>query len=166
LTAALLAVVPAASAQEGPARIAVVDLELVVSQSVQGKALQTRLEQFQSEARASLEAKSGEMQTLQRQLAEGASSLSESRIEELQKQIEEVQIAARRQQDDKQREGQKIQTEGLRAIEKAIAPVLAQIRDDMGLDLILNNVPGVVVLAGSRLDITQEVVDRLATAGS
>ena len=35
-----------------------------------------------------------------------------------------------------------------------------QIRDQGGYDLILNNVPGVVVMAADRIDITQQVIDR------
>lgn len=166
LAAAGLAAATAVSAQDAPPKIAVVDLELVVARSAQGQALQRRLETFQTETRAALEVKAEEGQALRRQLAEGATSLSESRLEELQKQIEDLQIAMRRLQDDKQREGQKMQNEGLRDIEKAIAPVLTQLRDELGLDLILNNVPGVVVMAAPRLDITQQVVDRLSAAAA
>lgn len=166
LAAGLLATTTASAAQETPPKIAVVDLELVAAQSAPGKALQQRLEGFQQETRVALEARAAEGQALRRQITEGGTALSDTRLQELQKQLEDLQIAMRRLQDDKQREGQKLQNDGLRQIEKAIAPVLSQIRDERGLDLILNNVPGVVVLAGPRLDITQDVIDRLAAAGS
>jgi outer membrane protein len=155
----------AAPAQEAPLKIAIVDLERVVTQSAQGQALQKKLEQFKAETQALLDARAAEGQALRKQITDGANSLSETRLGELQKQMEDLQITIRRLQDDKQREGQKMQNDGLRQIEIAIEPVIRQLRDEHDLDLILNNVPGVVVMAGPRLDITQEVVDRLAAAG-
>jgi Skp family chaperone for outer membrane proteins len=54
-----------------------------------------------------------------------------------------------------------MQSEGLREIEKQLEPVFEKVRDEGGYDLILNRVPGVVVMAGQRVDITQKVIDRL-----
>ena len=47
-------------------------------------------------------------------------------------------------------------------IEKQLQPVFEKIRDEGAYDLILNNTPGVVVMAGPRVDITQNVIARLA----
>ena len=67
----------------------------------------------------------------------------------------------RRYTDDQQREGQRRQSEGLRAIEQQLEPVFEQLQAEMGYDVILNMVPGVVVMAGDRADITDEVIRRL-----
>ncbi len=70
----------------------------------------------------------------------------------------------RRFRDDKQREGQKMQEESLREIERMLEPVFEQARQEMGLDLILNNVPGVVLMAGERVDITAMMIERFNAA--
>ncbi len=155
-----------AGAQEPPLRIAVVNLDAVVAQSPAGKALQAKLEKFQQDTQAQGEAKATAARDIQKQLVNGANSLSEDRLAELQKQFEDAQIDIRRFRDDKQREGEKMQNEGLAEIERQLQPVFEQIRDEGGYDLILNNVPGVVVMVGPRVEITRQVLDRLAAGQS
>ncbi len=147
-------------AQEAPIKIAVVDLELVVTQSAAGRALQKELEAFSNSVQAEGEGMAGGLSDLRQRLADGANSLAEERLVQLQKEVEDAQIALQRFQGDKEREGQKIQGEGLREIEKQLKPVFDQIRDEQGIDIILNNVPGVVVMAGKRVDITRLIIER------
>ncbi len=144
-----------------PVKIAVVDLELVVAQSASGKALQAKLEQFQKDVQTQAEQMQTKARDIQAQIANGANTLSEDKLSQLQKELEDQGIAIRRLRDDKQREGQKMQTEGLRAIEGQLEPVFEAIQNENGYDLILNNVPGVVVMAKETVDITPMVVDRL-----
>lgn len=163
---AVLALPLAGAAQSAPIKVAVVNLDYIVANSSQGKALQARLVAFQQEVRAEGEKKSETARAIRQQIADGASSLSEDRLSELQKGFEDANIAIKRYQDDKQREGQKLQTEGLRKIEAELEPAFKAIRDEDGYDLILNNVPGSVVLASERIDITQKVIERLNAAAA
>lgn len=156
----------AASAQDGPIKIAVVDLDRVIAQSKAGKELQGKLEKFQTDIKAQGEAMNEEARQLRQRMTDGVNSLSEDKLAELQKQYEDKQIAMRRFRDDKQREGQKMQEEGLREIEKQLQPVFQKVRDEGGYDLIFNYVPGVVVMASERIDITQKVVDTLNAMGN
>ena len=157
----LSAVPQPASAQDTPLKIAVVDLELVVAGSKAGKELQAKLEQFQNQAQEEGKALRDRGRDIQRRITEGANSLTEDKLAELQKEYEDASIALRRFGDDKQREGQKLQTEGLREIEKSLEPVFEKIQEEEGYDLILNNVPGVVVMANEKVDITSKVIERL-----
>ncbi len=152
---------PAAAQQNQPINIAVVDLDFVVAQSPAGQALGKKLEEFKKTAQAEVEGKQKQAADLRNRIRDGVNSLSEDKLAELQKQLEDVAIEIRRFGDDKQREGQKMQDEGLRQIEKQLEPVFAKIRDDNGYDLILNRVPGVVVMAGERVDITKKVIEAL-----
>ena len=154
-----------AAAQDGPIKIAVVDLEAVVALSPGGKALGKELEEFESSVKSQVEQMRQQGQALNQRMQEGRNSLSEDKLAEMQKEIEDLNISIRRLVDDKQREGQKKQQEGLKRIEKQLEPVFNAIRDEEGYDLILNRVPGVVVMAGERVDITQKVIERLE-AGS
>ena len=97
---------------------------------------------------------------------QGLMSISE-KLAELNKQLEDATIDIRRYRDDKEREGQKMQADGLKEIEKQLEPIFEEVRNEGGYDLILNNVPGVVVMVGERAEITQKVLDKLnANAGS
>lgn len=158
---------PAVFGQDKPIKIVVVDLERVVAESAAGKQLQGRLSEFQQQVQAEGKVKAEAAQEIRQKIADGANSLSEDKLAQLQKDYEDATIAIRRFQDDKQREGQKMQGEGLREIEKQLQPVFEAIRDEGGFDLIINNVPGVVVMANERVDITQLVIERLnATAAA
>ena len=158
--------IPAALAQDATIKIVVVDLERVVGGSAAGQELQARLEKFQEEVKAEGVQKAEAARAIRQRMVEGVNSLTEDKLTELQKQYEDATIDIRRFQDDKQREGQKMQAEGLREIERKLQPVFEQIRDEGGFDLILNNVAGVVVMASERVDITKQVIDKLNAASS
>lgn len=161
-----VAVAGTASAQEAPIKVVVVDLERVVGQSAAGKDLQARLEKFKEAVQTEGSAKAEAARGIRQKLVDGVNSLSEDKLSELQKQYEDATIAIKRFQDDKQREGQKMQVEGLRDIEKQLQPVFEKLRDDGGYDLILNNVAGVVVMVNERVDITKLVIERLNAAAA
>ena len=153
-------------AQTTQLKIAIVDLERVVAQSARGQELQQTLMQFEKDAQAEGEAMANKMRELRQRVADGANALSEDRLAELQKEYEDATIAMRRFQDDKQREGEKIQSEGLRAIEAELGPLFEQVQTELGYDLILNQVPGVVVFASEQMDISQILIDRYNAGAS
>ena len=161
---ALLLTGPAAFAQ-GAINIAVVDLEVVVASSQAGKDLATKLKGLQESAGAQVDSMQKEAVELRQRIAEGANSLSDDKLADMQKEYEDKMIAIRRYTDDKQREGQKMQQEGLAAIEKQLEPVFEKVRDEGNYDLIPNRVPGVVVMAGESIDITKKVIDVLNATG-
>lgn len=166
LACAALALVALPATAQDAVKIAVVDLDLVVAQSPLGQDLAKKLESFQTTAQSEAETMQNAARDLRNRVAEGANSLSDEKLTELQKEYEDKMIAIRRFRDDKQREAQKMQTEGLRKIEEQLEPVFEQVRSEGNYDLILNRVPGVVIMAGDRVDITQQVIERLnASAG-
>lgn len=142
-------------------KIVVVDLDTVIINSRQGQALRTELEQFQQRIQQEADIMQGKARDIRQRIANGVNSLSDDQLAALQQDYEDEMIAIGRFRDDKQLEGQKKQQEGLSRIEKALEPVFEAIRDEYELDLILNRVPGVVVMAGERADITPLVIERL-----
>ena len=142
-------------------KIAVVDLETIVAQSQAGKELAETLKALEATARTEIQGKQQAANDLRQRIADGANSLSEDKLTEIQKQYEDAMIDIRRFTDDKQREGQKTQAEGLRRIEQQLEPVFEAVKAEGSYDLILNKVPGVVVMAGERVDITEKVIEKL-----
>lgn len=138
-------------------KIAVVDLDRVVLQSPAGQALAQRLEKLRDQTQAELEARSQKIDQLRNSVA--GKSFDEQR--EIQKQIEDEQIAGRRAQENAQREAKKLQDGELVRIQEQLRPVFEKLRQEQGFDLILNNTAGVVILAGESVDLTQQVLDSL-----
>ena len=159
-----MSVAGGAAAQERPLNIGVVDLDFVASQSSAGKALKEKLDTFQQAAQAALAPLEEKASNIRQQGVDGVNSLSQERLAELQQSYEDAVREARRLRESKQREGEKMQAEGLQAIEAQLGPVFEKVRDEGGYDLILNNAPGIVVMAGERVEITQLVIDRLNAA--
>lgn len=157
LSIALLSAAPAAHAQYAASKVAVVDLEVVVGGSELGQRLQRDLAAFQDRARVELKAKQDEAVAVRAKITP---DLTPGELERLQKQYEDAAIAMKRLQDDKQREGQVLQDEGLKAIDLALGPILTAIREEEGFDLILNRTAGVVLLVSDRVDITRQVIER------
>lgn len=163
LTLALTCLFAAPAFAQGDAiKIAVVDLDVVVAQSPAGKELNAKLEKFQQQVQGEIDAMTNRAKDLRQRLTEGVNSLTEEKLAELQKQFEDEGIKMKRLKDDKTREGQKMQNEGLRDIEKQLEPIFKAVRDEGGYDIILNRVPGMVIMASERVDITQKVIDRLS----
>ncbi len=156
----------ALTAQEANIKIAVVDLERVFVLSEAGKGLQGQLAAFQTQVQTEGEKMAKELNDLRQRAIDGGQSLSEDKLSEMQKAIEDKNIAIRRFRDDTQREGEKMKNEGLALIEQQLEPIFKQVRDELGLDLILNNVPGIVVMANEKVDITGVIVERLNASGS
>ena len=163
LCAVALLASPAAFAQD-QLKIGVVNLDQVLVESNMGKELQTKLDSFTGGVQSEGEAKTETALQLRQQITDGANTLSEERLAELQQQYEDAATEIRRFRDDKQREGQKLQQDGLAAIEEQLQPVFQAIRDEGNYDLILNYAPGVVVMLSDRIDITSQVVERLNAA--
>lgn len=162
--AAILILGGAAMAQQAPVRIAVIDLDRLVAQSVVGRNLQNRLAEFQKQVQTEGTTLADQARATQKLIADGANSLSQERIAELQAQAEDEGIKVRRFTEAKQREGAKMRDDGLQEIEEKLQPVLDDIQTKGNYDIILNRALGVVVMASDRVDITDEVIQAFDAA--
>ncbi len=163
---ALMAVVVAAVAMPAAAqnKIAVIDVQRVVTESDPGKEVMQRL-------KAVTDAKSQEGQALQQQFAalqeqfnKQRFTVSESRQAEMSKEIEDKQIAIRRFQDDAQREVQEAQRRELGGLEERILPIINKVGQEQSFTLIFNKFQSGLVYADETVDITDEVIRRFNTA--
>jgi outer membrane protein len=145
-------------AQQAPLRIAVIDLDGLVAQSVVGRVLQGKLEDFQRQIQTEGKTLADRARATKQLIDDGAISLSQERLSELQAQYEDEATAVRRFTETKQREGAKMRDEGLQDIERKLQPVLDKVQQDGNYDLILNRALGVVVMASERIDITEQVI--------
>ena len=163
---AILMIAGAAMAQQAPLRIAVIDLDRLVALSEVGKALQQKLEDLQKQVQADGTALADKARATKKLIDDGANSLSQERLTELQQQFEDEGVRVRRFTETKQREGAKMRDDGLREIEEKLQPVLDAVQTEGNYDLILNRALGVVVMASERIDITDQVIAAFNAAQS
>jgi len=158
LLAALLtaAVSPALHAQEAT-RVASINVELVVAEAREGQELAAFLQQIETETRTALEANASRVEAL-RQSAVGKGP---DELRTIQHQIEDLQRESQRLANDVERRAAKRQEETLQQINERLRPIVQQLIDENGYDLILNASIGGVLHASARVDLTQRVIEML-----
>lgn len=144
--------------------IAVIDVQRVVTESDPGKQALQKLKSLQDakidEGRSLQQNLSG----LQEQMAKQRFTLSEERLAEMSKQLEDGQIALQRFQDDAERELDEARRRELGGLEGRIIPVINQVGTERGYTLIFNKFQSGLVYADDAVDITDEVIRRFNTA--
>jgi len=161
----LLAPPPAAAQTSAPAparppKIAVIDVQRILTESKLGKEALARLKTVQEQKLAESKQRQEAISQIRARIAEGQLSLSEEKIAELQKQLEEQVISFRRFQDDAERELQKLRDETFAAIEQRVMPIINQMGRELGYTLIFNKFESGLLFAQEEVDITSAIIQR------
>jgi outer membrane protein len=154
------AAVPAAAQQ---LNVAVIDVQRVVTESDPGKAALQKLKELQDVKIDEGRALQQELTTLQEQMSKQRFTLSEARLAELSKEIEDKQIALQRFQDDAERELDEARRRELGGLEGRIIPVINELGAERGFTLIFNKFQSGLVYADDAVDITDDVIRRFNT---
>jgi len=152
----------AVGAQQAP-KIAVIDVDLLVQESAAGKESMARLQRLRDEKVAQGRRMSQELETLQQQFQAQQATLAETRVAELQKQIEDKQIELRRFQDDVQQQLAEAQEKEYAALNEQIMPIVNEVGRELGLQLIFNKYRAGLLYADEASDITDQVLRRFNT---
>lgn len=160
LVLALVAAMPAAA----QVNIAVIDVQRVVTDSDPGKEALGKLKELQDAKIDQGRGLQQELAALQEQISKQRFTLSEQRLGELTKEIEDKQIALQRFQDDAERELDEARRRELGGLEGRIMPVINEIGAERGLTLIFNKFQSGLVYADDAVDITDDVIRRFNTS--
>ena len=153
-------------AQSVPARVAVIDVQKVLSQSNAGKAAYEKLKKMQDDKIARAKSMDEEMRKLDAEINDKKLSLSSEKLAELTKNLSDKKIAMQRYAQDADREVGEARDRELAALENKIKPVIDAIGKEMGLAAIFNKFESGLVYAADAIDITDTVVKRFnETAG-
>ena len=162
-TGAVLATVSFAAAQE--AKIAVIDVQRVVTESDPGKEALAKLKKLQEQKLNQAKAMQQELDSLQQQFNKQRFTLSDDKLTELRKKIEDKGIALKRFQDDAQRELDDARRKALASLEQKIMPIIQQLGKEKGYLLIFQKYQsGLVYADDARTDITDEIIRRFNTS--
>ena len=146
------------------ANLAVIDVQRVVTESDPGKEAIQKLKTLS-------DAKVAEGQTLQQNLAalqeqfnKQRFTVSEERLAEMNKELEDGSIAIRRFEDDAKRELEEARRRELGGLEQKILPIINEIGQERGYTLIFNKFQSGLVYADEAVDITDDVIRRFNTS--
>jgi outer membrane protein len=154
-------------AQTTPARVAVVDVQKVLTQSAAGKVAYEKLKKMQEDRLNRAKSMDEEMKKLESDLNTKRISLAEDKLAEMAKQLADKKIAMQRFAQDADREIGEARDRELQALQVKIEPVIDALGKEMGLALIFNKFESGLVYASDAVEITDTVIQRFnAAAGA
>ena len=159
--ALLFAALALPAAAQGPMKVGVIEVQSIITESDTGKAVLAELETYSKQQQDRLASQRDEVEQLRNRIAEGQLSLSDDKLTEMQKELEETSIALRRTADDAQRELNRRQEEAFKAIEKKVMPIIEQLGKEGGFTMIFRKFESGLVFATEEIDVTGQVISRL-----
>jgi len=156
----LVAALPAAA----QSKVAVIDVQRVVAESDPGKEAIQKLKAISDAKIQEGQAMQQEMATLQDQYNKQRFTVSEERMAEMSKELEDKNIVIRRFEDDAKRELDEVRRRELGGLEERILPIINQIGMEEGITVIFNKFQSGLVYADEAVDITDDVIRRFNTA--
>jgi len=153
----------AVMAQNLPAKLGVIDVERVISESAAGKESFMKLKKMQEEKEKDGRKLVEDLSALEKQLSDQKFILSDEKLKDLQKAYEDKQIAFKRFKDDSERDLKNGRDEELKKLEEKIFPIINQVGKDLGYSVLFNKFNSGLVYADEGVDITDEILKRFNT---
>jgi outer membrane protein len=161
LLAALALTAAAARAQQ--LTIAVIDVERLRDESAVGKEAKARVGKVFEERQVQFKKSADDLEALRKQLTTQRATLTDTRVAELSKQIEDGQVALERFQKDSQQELAEMQRKEQEVFERQVMPLISELGRELKVQLIFNKYQSGLVFADDAVDITDQVLKRLNT---
>ena len=164
ISVAVAALALPAFAQNTPARVAVIDVQKVLTQSTAGKAAYDKLKKMQDERVEKAKQMEEDLRKLDGEINAKRISLSEDKIADLQKQLADKKILMQRYAQDADREIGEARDRELQALEGKIKPVIDALGKEMGIAAMFNKFESGLVYASDAIDLTDTVIQRFNAA--
>ncbi len=146
------------------ARVAYIDIQLIASNSTEGKAAARKIQDWDKAKTAELQTKNKQAQDLQTKLQQGGNVLSDFARSQSEKELQKLQRELQAMQEDAQQERQDL-TQKLQAeFQDKLNPVIEQIATEKNLHVVFSVRDSPIVWAYSGVDITAEVLKRFDTS--
>jgi outer membrane protein len=157
-------VIAAALPAAAQSKVAVIDVQRVVTESDPGKEAIQKLKAISDAKVQEGQSLQQEAAALQEQFNKQRFTVSEERLAEMTKELEDKTIAIRRFEDDAKRELDEARRRELGGLEQRILPIIDQIGKERGYTLIFNKFQSGLVYADEAVDITDDVITRFNTS--
>ena len=147
-------------AQSAPPRIAVIDVNEVLSESNAGKVILGRLKVVQEQRAAQAGKLNVELNHLEQELGVNRLAWSEARIAEQTRLLKDKQAALERFTKNAEQELGEMRDRELQKLDAKIHPVIEAVAAEKNLDAVFNKYESGLLFASDRIDITHDVITR------
>ena len=149
-----------AEVTELPTKVGVIDVQRLVFESATGKEMLEKLKNLREQKSAEGSGLKQEVEDLQQRVADGRLSLSDDRLADLEKEMEEKLIDLKRFSDDAERLLQKEQEESFGRIERQVMPIISEVGAELGYTMIFNKFNSGLLYAEDHVDLTELILQR------
>ena len=151
----------ACAAEEGA--IYVVDIQRVISESVAGKAARNNIEAEIKKAEAKLALMKSEFDKAREEFSKQASLLSAEALQEKKEGLQKRETALQRAAQDQREELMRKNGAELNKVVEQVQKIVDELAKSGNYPVVIEKDPRFVVYAGSRFDLTEQVVKALDT---
>jgi outer membrane protein len=148
------------------AKIAVVNIQRVAAESVEGKASTAKVQALHQQKTQQLNDMNKKLQAEQQKLQQGSLVMNESARAQLERDIDRQQKEIQRFSQDAQEEVQNLQQDLQEAFHRRLMPILQKMAQERGLQMLLSLQDAGVVWWDTGLDITADVVKQFDATAS
>jgi len=142
------------------AKYAIINIQRIANESVEGKAATSKVNALVTKKQAEGADRVKQLQAAQQKLDAGGSVLSESARAQLQKEIDRLTVDVQRFNEDAQAEVQLLQNDLMGDFQTKLTPVLDAVAREMKLYMIFSEADAGLVWGDRSLDITADVIKK------
>ena len=146
------------------AKIAYVDLQYIASNSAEGRAATSRIQEYAKKKTAELEGKQKALEAARNKLLQGGTVLSDSARGQMEKEIDKMARELQFAQQEAQSEQTQLTTDLQNEFQTRLNPIIDQVANEKGLHYVLSIADSGVVWVNTGLNISAEVMKRLDAA--
>ncbi|MEW6365536.1 MAG: OmpH family outer membrane protein [Acidobacteriota bacterium] len=147
-----------ASAQAVTGKTGVVDAEVVIRGSVEGKKLLEKLNKFQASKQSEIDAVTKEVNDLRNKLQTQSLTLNDEARMKMEKEVEQKATNLRRLQEDAQAELDDMKEEGLRQVNLKVLPLIEKFARENGYALVFDKNRSGIIVSDESLDVSDEII--------
>jgi outer membrane protein len=144
------------------AKVALINLQAIVSNSIEGKAATAKVQELNKKKAAEISDKTKQAQAIQTKVQQGGSVLSDQARAQAEKDLQRLQRELQAMQEDAQQEITDLQQTLQVDFQNRLNPIIEQVATEKGLHLVLG--VEAVVWGYAGIDISGEVIKRFDAA--
>jgi outer membrane protein len=146
------------------AKIAYVDIQMIASNSAEGKAASAKIQEWEKKKSAELAEKNKQAQALQTKLQQGGNVLSDSARAQSEKELQKLQRELQALQEDAQQERTELTAQLQGEFQEKLNPIIEQVANEKNLQVVFSVRDSGIVWAYSGIDLSAEVIKRFDAA--
>jgi outer membrane protein len=146
------------------AKVAYVDIQMIASNSVEGKAAAAKITEWEKKITTQLTDKNKQAQALQTKLQQGGNVLSDAARAQTEKELQKLQRELQAMQEDAQQERTDLTNQLQVEFQEKLNPIIEQVATEKNLQAVFSVRDSGIVWAYAGIDISAEVIKRFDAA--